>query len=223
VAAEVSLPDNQQGESAGQVFLHLSMSLDGFAAGPNIGHAHPLGAGGERLHAWMADDPAIAAEFFAGTGAFVLGRRMFDLGIDLWGEDGTFGRPCFVLTHRERAVLRRGPTTFTFVGDGIASALAQARAVAGEKNVCVAGGPTLAQQYLAAGLIDEVRIQLIPVLLGAGTRLFDNIGGAQIELERTRQIATPAATHLGFRVVKETSPENALRRTVDLPTCRATT
>jgi dihydrofolate reductase len=189
-------------ESAGKVFLHLSMSLDGFAAGPNIGPEHPLGEGGERLHAWMADDPEIAGEFFAGTGAFVLGRRMFDVGIDLWGEDGAFGMPCFVLTHRARETLRRGPTTFTFVADGIESALTQARAAAGGKSIGVGGGPTLARQYLAAGLIDEIRLQLIPVLLGAGTRLFEQIGTAPIELEQTRLIATPAATHLRYRVIK---------------------
>jgi dihydrofolate reductase len=189
-------------DSAGKVFLHLSMSLDGFAAGPNIGLEHPLGKGGERLHAWMTDNPEIAGEFFAGTGAFMLGRRMFDLGIDLWGDDGAFGVPCFVLTHRQREVLRRGPTIFTFVTDGIESALAQARAAAGGKNVGVGGGPTLAQQYLAAGVIDEIRLQLIPVLLGAGTRLFDQIGTAPIELEQTRLIATPAATHLRYRVIK---------------------
>jgi dihydrofolate reductase len=186
----------------GKVILHLSVSLDGFAAGPNDGPEHPLGEGGERLHAWMAADQELAAEFFAGTGAFMIGRRMFDLGIELWGEDGAFGKPCLVVTNREHAVVRRGPTTFTFVGDGIASALAQARAVAGEQNVCVAGGPTLAQQFLAAGLIDEMRLQVVPVLLGAGTRLFDNIGTRGIKLEQTRLIATPAATHLRFRVVK---------------------
>lgn len=190
------------GESAGKVLLSLSMSLDGFAAGPNIGPDHPLGEGGERLHTWMADDPEIAAELFAGTGAFILGKRMFDVGIDLWGADGAFGKPCFVLTHGEREALHRGPTTFTFVTDGIERALAQARGAAGDQNVCVGGGPTLAQQYLAAGLIDEIRLQLIPVLLGAGTRLFDQLGVAPIELAQTRSIATPAATHLRFRVVK---------------------
>lgn len=202
MAAEISSPNNQQGEAAGQVYLHLSMSLDGFATGPNVGPAEPMGEEGERLHDWMSDDTEMAAEFLADTGAFIIGRHMFDLGIEHWGEDGAFGKPCFVVTHREREQLRRGPTTFTFVADGIESALTQARMVAGEKNICVAGGPTLAQQYLAAGLIDGVRIQLIPVLLGAGTRLFDNIGASPIALEHTRQIATPAATHLRYRVVK---------------------
>jgi dihydrofolate reductase len=202
MTTEASSLENQQGEHAGKVILHLSVSLDGFAAGPNIGPEHPLGEEGERLHAWMAHDPELVAEFFAETGAFVIGRRMFDLGIALWGEDGAFGMPCFVVTHRGREPLRRGPTTFTFVRDGIASALTQAMAAAGGRNICVAGGPTVAQQYLTAGLIDEVRLQLIPMLLGAGTRLFDNIGNAPVELERTRLIATPSATHLRFRVVK---------------------
>lgn len=202
MAAKVSLPNNQQGESAGQVFLPHTMSLDGFAAGPNISHAEPMGEGGERLHAWMADDQELATEFFAGTGAFIIGRRTFDLGLENWGEDGTYKMPCFVVTHREHEVVRRGPTTFTFVVDGIASALAQARAVAGEKNVCLLGGATLAQHYLAAGLLGEIHLHIAPVLLGAGTRLFDNLGGAPIELERTRQIATPNAAHLRYRVVK---------------------
>lgn len=150
----------------------------------------------------MAEDRELAAEFFAETRAYIIGRRMFDLGLEHWGEDGAFGRPCYVVTHREGEAVRRGPTTFAFVPDGIASALAQARAVAGEQHVCVAGGPTLAQQFLGAGLIDEIRLQVVPVLLGAGTRLFDNIGTQRIELEQTRMIATPAATHLRFRVVK---------------------
>ena len=145
-------------ESAGKVFLCLSISLDGFAAGPNIGPEHLLGEAGERLHDWMGDDPEIAGELSVGTGAFLVGRRMFDLGLDQWGEDGAFGVPCLVLTNHEREVLRRGSTTFPFVINGIESALARARAAAGDKHVCVIGGPTLAQQYLAAGLIDEIRL-----------------------------------------------------------------
>lgn len=199
MAADTS---SRRHDPPGKVVLNLSLSLDGFGAGPNIGPAHPLGEGGERLHSWMASDPEIVAEFFETAGAFILGRRMFDLGIDLWGEDGAFGMPCFVVTRRARETLRRGPTTFTFVTDGIERAVALARAAAGGKEICVAGGPSLARQYLAAGLIDELRLHLIPVLLGAGTMLFDGRGAARVELERTRVVATPAATHLRFRVIR---------------------
>jgi dihydrofolate reductase len=192
---------------AGRVFLEVTMSLDGFVAAPGVCVEHPLGEGGECLHAWLlggpnvttADDHRVADEMFEATGAFVLGRRTFDVGEGPWGEDGAFGKPCFVLTHRARPTLQRGATTFAFVTDGIDSALAQARAAAGGGNVCVMGGAEVAQQFLRAGLVDELRVHLSPLLLGAGTRLFDGEGSPAL-LRRTRVVETPAATHLQFTV-----------------------
>jgi dihydrofolate reductase len=115
---------------------------------------------------------------------------------------GAFGPPCFVVTHRPGETLVKGPTTFTFVTDGVEYALAQARDAAGDRDVCVMGGAGLGQQVLAAGLVDELRIHVAPVLFGAGTRLFEDHGDAHVALERTSVVATPAATHLTFRVLR---------------------
>lgn len=193
----------------GKVILDITMSLDGFVAAPNVGLEHPLGEGGLRLHDWLfrgtsapGPDRFVADELFAMTGAFVLGRRTFDVGEGRWGDDGAFGRPCFVLTHRGRATLIKGPTTFTFVLDGIASALRQARAAAGEKAVCVMGGAQVARQYLDAGLVDELRLHIVSILLGSGTRLFEHIAASRIALSTTRVTQSPFATHLDLRVAR---------------------
>lgn len=194
----------------GCVRAEITMSLDGFVAAPGVSQEHPLGVGGERLHDWLfegARDPdgpdrRAADEFFALTGAFVLGRRTFDLGEGPWGEDGAFGRPCFVLTSRARETLVRGPTSFTFVTDGAVSALAQARAAAGERDVCVMGGATAIQEFLCLGLLDELHIHIAPILLGGGTRLFDGGGLVTATLERTWIRESPYATHLRFVVRK---------------------
>jgi dihydrofolate reductase len=139
-------------------------------------------------------------ELFAATGAVVLGKRTFDLGLEPWG--GTpFPVPCFVLTHEARADLATATGTFAFVTDGIERAVRRAQAAAGDKVVLVMGGPTVAQQAVRAGLVDEVSIHLVPVLLGAGSRLFDQLAAEPIELERIELIASPQATHLRFRVV----------------------
>lgn len=192
----------------GKVRLHMSMSLDGFIAGPDVGVAHPMGKGGERLHDWMfagAGDPRdaeVAAEMFSTetTGAVVMGKRTFTVGEGPWGDDGTFRMPCFVLTHTPTETMVKGPTTFTFVTDGIESAVEQARAAADGKGVNVMGANT-AQQFLSAGLLDEIQINLVPVLLGNGVRLFDHLGTEHIELERTRVIEASRMTHLTFRVL----------------------
>jgi dihydrofolate reductase len=194
----------------GKVVLDITISLDGFVAAPNVDIARPMGDGGMCLHNWLFGDGTISAtridrevadEVFAlTTGAFVIGRRMFDVGEGPWGEDGAFGKPCFVLTHRGKDKLVKGATTFSFVTDGIESALEQAKAAADGKNVFVMGGANIAQQYLKAGLVDEMRIHVAPVLLGAGTRLFDNINAQQIKLETTRVLESPLATHLNFRI-----------------------
>ena len=202
-----------------KVVLDMSISLDGIGAGPNPSAEHPMGVGGERLHAWMpfydADqastagvpaasevDARMVQELFAtAKGAVVLGKRTFDLGLEPWG--GTpFPAPCFVLTHEAREDLVTKSGTFAFVTDGIEQAVRRAQAAAGDKNVLVMGGPTVAQQAVRAGLVDEIRLHVVPVLFGAGTRLFDDPGTKPIELEATEVVASPAVTHLRFRVVK---------------------
>jgi dihydrofolate reductase len=201
---------NQQEVLMGKVVLHMSMSLDGYIAGPNVGVDRPMGEGGERLHEWLSTgshsdprDAEVAAEMFATatTGAVVMGMRTFTVGEGPWGDDGTFAMPCFVLTHEPKETLVRGATTFTFVTDGIDSALAQANAAAGDKDINLMGADT-AQQFLSAGLLDEIQINLIPIVLGDGVRLFEYPATKQIELERTRVIESAAVTHLKFRVRK---------------------
>lgn len=211
----------------GKVTFDISMSLDGFVAGPNQTLEEPLGQGGEELHEWAfalesfrerhgrsggevnADDE-VARESLESTGAVVMGRRMFSGGSGpweddpnadgWWGDDPPFRVPVFILTHHARApVTKQGGTTFTFVTDGIEAALEQAREAAGDKDVSVAGGANVIQQYLGSGLVDEFQIHVAPVLLGGGVRLFDK-GRAEIEL--TRVIDSRAVTHLKYRVVK---------------------
>jgi dihydrofolate reductase len=193
----------------GHVVLAMSMSLDGYIAGPNVGVEQPLGQGGERLHDWMfvgkteREAAVFEAESFKTTGAIITGRRTFDVGVGPWGDNPSFHAPCFVLsTAAQQKIVKDGGTTYTFVTDGIESALARARAAAAGKNVQVLGGAHTAQQYIKAGLLDEIRIHLVPVLLGAGIRLFDHIGTEQIVLKQTSVIEAPGITHLTFRVVK---------------------
>ncbi len=208
--------------------LDISMSLDGFIAGPNQTLEQPLGEGGERLHEWAfrlasfrephglsggetgADDE-IVKETLAATGAVVMGRRMFsggegpwedDPNADAWwGDEPPFHVPVFVLTHHAReTVHKQGGTSFTFVTDGIEAALEQAGAAAGDKDVALAGGASVVQQYLKAGLLNELQIHLVPVFLGGGVSLFDRLGVDPIKLEATRVIDSPSVTHLRFRV-----------------------
>ena len=191
----------------------ISMSVDGFVEGPNKSLDNPLGEGAEdRLHRWMFEEAeANAAELrgITAAGAFIMGRNMFSPGRgdwDLewkgwWGDDPPYHRPVFVLTHHPRPVLpMRGGTTFTFVTDGIESALAQARKAAGGGDVAIAGGAHTVNQYLAAGLIDELRLHVAPVLLGAGERLFDGVGDLTLEPLGVR--GTNLVTHLPYRVTR---------------------
>jgi dihydrofolate reductase len=204
----------------GKSTVDMSMSLDGFIAGPNDSVERPLGEGGERLHEWIYDlaswrerhgleggktdtDAEVLDESFKDTGAVVVGRRMFDVA-NGWGDNPPFHMPVFVITHNaSEKLVKEGGTTFTFVTDGIERALEQAKAAAGDKDVSVAGGANIIQQYLSAGLLDEIQIHLVPVLLGDGVRLFHHIGVELIELETTRVIESPGVTHIKFRVVKE--------------------
>jgi dihydrofolate reductase len=202
------------------------MSLDGFVAGPNPSVENPLGVGGEQLHewalglaAWREHHGLEGGEVNASTdvmersleniGAVVMGRNMFggeaawgdDPWDGWWGDDPPFHVPVLVLTHHPRErVTKEGGTSFTFVTDGIQSALEQARAAARGKDVGLSGGASVAQQYLSAGLIDEMLISLVPVFLGDGTRLFDNLAGVQIGLECTGVVDAPGVTHLTYRV-----------------------
>jgi dihydrofolate reductase len=193
----------------GKVVVHKSMSLDGFVTGPDVRVDQAMGAGGERLHEWMFVedvDPAdaqVAAENYSTerVGAVLMGRTHFTVGIGHWGEDGAFRMPCFVVTHRPAEPVVTGPTTFTFVTDGLGAALGRAQDAAGDKDVNVMGA-SISRQLLAAGLVDEVRINLVPVLLGDGARLFDGLGPDGPRFERTRVVDSPRATHVTYRVVR---------------------
>jgi dihydrofolate reductase len=204
----------------GIVTAHMSMSLDGYVAGPNAGAGNPLGDGGVLIQQWMFDlasfremqglsggqtnkDDEELRQRFAPTGAVVMGRRMFDEGEGPWGDNPPFRMPVFVVTHQPRErLVKEGGTTFTFVTDGIESALQQAKAAAGDKNVNIAGGAGTVQQFIRAGLLDELEIHLAPLLCGEGIRLFDKMGPEHVELETMRVVASPKVTHLRFRVVK---------------------
>ncbi len=192
----------------GKVIIDITMSLDGFVTGPNDGPGNGLGDGGRVLHEWVfegrteADNLLLFEEPAQTMGACILGRRTFDIAEGAWGDNPPFGpAQVFVLTHRPHETLHRGPTTFVFVTEGMESALRQAQAAAGDRNVSLMGAD-VSQQYLKAGLVDEMEIHVANVLLAAGRPLFANLGDKQIKLERLRVIATPAVTHLRYRIVK---------------------
>ncbi len=201
----------------------VSISLDGFVAGPNQSEQHPLGEGGMQLHEWAFElaawraphgrdggeinaSTAVVENGLANVGAVIMGRGMFGGGPGPWGEwDGWWGdeppfhHPVFVLTHHPREPLvKEGGTTFHFVSDGVESALAQALDAAGGADVSLAGGASVAQQYLAAGLVDEMLLSVVPVLLGSGTRLLENIG-RDVALEQLEAVPAPGVTHLLYR------------------------
>jgi dihydrofolate reductase len=190
----------------GKVLMEITMSLDGYTAGPDISAEDPLGRNGERLHDWMfagksADEvERFQAEKFASTGAVIVGRRMADLGIGPWGEEPAFHAPCFVVTHRPaETIVKQGGTSYIFVSEGIEAAMAEAKAAAGAQDVMVMGGAEIAQQYMNAGLIDEIRLHVAPLLLGGGTPLF---AGVRQDLRLVPSQATngPLATHLSYQV-----------------------
>ena len=200
------------------------MSLDGYVAGPNQGMEHPVGEGGDRLHEWMFATAAWARnnglpavpetpdshevdEVTSTGGAFIMGRHMFgpDRGEwDLnwrgwWGDDPPYHAPTFVLGHRPRAAIEmQGGTSYHFVTGGIESALQQARAAAGPRDVMIAGGAPTVDQFLRAGYLDELNLHLVPVFLGGGERLFQDAGNPRLRIERV--IASPAVTHLRYRI-----------------------
>jgi dihydrofolate reductase len=188
-----------------QVICDMSMSLDGYVTGPNDSRENPFGDGAGMMHDWISDaatdeDRALLQEMLDGVGAIVMGRTSFDKneGDGGWGDGGPVGDiPCFVVTHHQPASSH--PSIYTFVTDGVASAIEQAKEVANDKVVGLHGA-TVMQQGLPLGLVDEIRVHVIPVLLGGGTPLFARLNSA-ISLERTSALATPAATHLSFRVI----------------------
>jgi dihydrofolate reductase len=195
-------------EAVMTVFLEMTMTLDGFVAGPGVRMEEPMGDDGERIHDWMfkgkTDREAEASEIekFADIGAVIIGNTTFELGVGPWGDNPTFHAPCFVVSHKAReAVVKGGGTSYTFVPEGMERALDQARAAAGPKDVMVMGGANIAQQYIKAGLLDEMRIHVAHFLLGAGTRLFENLGAEPMELQWIEAIDEPDVTHLRFRAV----------------------
>ena len=195
------------------VTCDLTVSLDGFVAGPNQSRATPLGDGGEDLHRWMFEEPeanATAIEGILSSGAYIMGRNMFagpgpgpwaEDWRGWWGEDPPYHAPVFVLTHHQRPPLQmEGGTIFNFVSDGIQSALDQSREAAGGEDVAIAGGAETARQYLSAGLIDELRLHIAPVVLGSGERLLDGVGN--LKLEQTEVSGTRLVTHVRYRVIR---------------------
>jgi len=208
------------------VTCQISVSLDGCVAGPDQSLEDPLGKGGERLHEWAlatdawrhqhgraggerSADSQVIEEVVQGIGAYIMGRKMFGGGDGAWdpswrgwwGDDPPFHTPVYVLTHHEREPLEmQGGTTFHFVTGGIEAALEQARAAAAEQDVAIAGGAGTVNQYLAAGLLDELYLHIVPVILGGGERLFEGVGDPT--LEPVKVVASPAVTHVKYRVVR---------------------
>jgi dihydrofolate reductase len=203
----------------GKVATGLTMSLDGFIAGPNDGPGQPLGEGGMRLFDWYSSGDTeyqmpgtemvvrvsqqsadLLREAHSKMGAFVTGRRTFDI-TNGWGGRPPLGVPTFVVTHSVPQDWVYEGSPYTFVKEGVESAVEQAKAAAGDKDVAV-GAASIAQQCIRAGLLDEIHIDLVPVLLGDGVRLFDNLGDGQVELERTEIIEAPDVTHMTFQVIR---------------------
>jgi len=200
----------------GRVISDITVSADGYSAGPNQSEQRPFGddggdGWGSELHAWMfddADDNRAEIDKVADAGAFIMGRNMFGPlrgewdrpWNGWWGDDPPFHAPVFVLTHHAREPQpMEGGTTYHFVTDGIESALAQARAAAGDRNVSVQGGATTINQYLAAGLLDELRVHIVPLTLGAGTRVFEGV--PPLKLEQVTSRSTSRVTHVTYAVL----------------------
>src|SRR4051794_22902319 len=220
------MPDTYEEAMMGKLKFRISTSLDGYVAGPNPSPDEPLGEGGEQLHEWALEleawrkphgreggetnaSSAVMEEAFI-SGAEIMGREMFGGGPGpwgddpwqgWWGDDPPFHKPVFVLTHHTREPLTLSDTTFTFVTDGIESALAQALEAADGKDVYVGGGADVINRYLAAGLVDEIEVHVSPLLLGGGARLFDGVG-PDLKLEQLRAVEAPGVAHLKYRVVK---------------------
>jgi dihydrofolate reductase len=209
-----------------KVTCQISISLDGFVAGPNQSLENPLGEGGLRLHEWVfataswrqqqgqhggehSVDSEVVGGLFENVGAYIMGRKMFGGGDGSWdrswkgwwGDDPPYHVPVFVLTHHARDPLpMQGGTTFHFVTAGTRSALEQARSAAGDKDIMIAGGAHTLQQFMAAGMLDELYLHIVPVILGTGERLLENVGDPTLQLVSV--IASPAVTHVKYRIVR---------------------
>ena len=209
-----------------KVTCQISISLDGFVAGPNQSFENPIGEGGLRLHEWVfataswreqhgqtggenAIDSEVIEEAVKNVGAYIMGRKMFGGGGGAWnhawkgwwGDNPPYHVPVFVLTHHARDPLSmQGGTTFTFVTSGIGSALGQARSAAGDKDIVIAGGAHTVQQFMAAGMVDELYLHIVPIVLGAGERLLENVGDPT--LQPVTVIESPAVTHVKYRIVR---------------------
>jgi dihydrofolate reductase len=211
-----------------KVRVHIAVSADGYVAGPNQSEKDPLGEGGEQIHEWMLAlkswrephgreggeinaNSAILEEANDNIGAEIMGRGKFgpagggpwpeEPWNGWWGDDPPFHKPVFVVTHHEREPLTLTDTTFTFVTDGIEPALEQAKEAAGDQDVYIGGGASIINQYLAAGLVDEIEVHVSPLILGGGERLFDGVG-PDLKLEQLRAVEAPGVAHLKYRVVK---------------------
>jgi dihydrofolate reductase len=203
-------PKNKRRHSMGKITVFMSMSLDGFIAGPKDDNKPDRELEAlDRLSDWMfrgkTDSEAVEFQerLFKPIGAIVMGRRIFDLGVGPWGDNPVYHAPVFVLSHRPKEkVVKQGGTTYTFVTDGAERALTQAKAAAGNKDIRVIGGASAIQQFIKAGWLDEIEIHLIPILLGEGIRLFENIGTEPINFEQISLTEEPGVTHFRFRVVK---------------------
>jgi len=212
-----------------KVRVHIAISADGYVAGPNQSNEDPLGEGGEQIHDWMLalkawrephgreggevnTSSAVLEEANDNIGAEIMGRGKFgpagggpwpeEPWDGWWGEDPPFHKPVFVVTHHEREPLTLTDTTFTFITDGIESALEQAKKAAGDQDVYIGGGASIINQYLAAGLVDEIEVHVSPLILGGGERLFDGVG-PDLKLEQLRAVEAPGVAHLKYRVVKK--------------------
>lgn len=207
-----------------KVFVDIGTSLDGFIAGTNGGPSNPLGDGGLKIHDWMfkqkaflqhldleggeinTEDGEIIENIFTRIGANIMGKRMFEEGEANWPEEAPFHTPVYVLTHEQREPWKRkGGTIFYFVNDDISDVLENAKKDAGNKDVRISGGANTIQQYLSAGLVDELNIHIAPIMLGRGVRLFDNIDNGKITLEINNVIHSPIVTHLFYKVINKNS------------------
>ena len=190
-----------------KVLMELSMSLDGCVAGSDVSPDEPMGRGGEELHEWMfagrsaGEVQHFQTDHFSTIGSVIVGRRMADLGIGPWGDEPVFHAPVFVVTNRPaETIAKKGGTSYVFVTGGIEETLRRASEAAGSQDVLVGGGGDIARQYLRAGAVQELRLHLVPVLLGVGTPLFDAETAPRIRLRPVSAIGTPLVTHLTYTV-----------------------